>query len=192
MIYVDTVHLVADSLKELHLFAEQIGLKRQYFEGVKKGHPHYDLTNKIIYNKAIENGAKIVSSKIILKKSKALSMKNTFKLIIAGSRNFSDYNTLKNVCDEFLFEKNNIEIVSGTARGADMLGEQYAQEKGYQVSKFPADWNKGKGAGYIRNKQMAEYANALVAFWDNSSRGTKHMIDLAYQNNLEVKVHLFK
>ena len=48
------------------------------------------------------------------------------------------------------------------------------------MTKFPADWNRfGRTAGPKRNKQMANYANTLVAFWDGKSRGTKNMIDLA-------------
>lgn len=72
MIYTDGVHLVADSLEELHEFADSIGLKRHFFEGVQKGHPHYDLTNPQIQAKAYENGAEKVSPKVILVKAKAL------------------------------------------------------------------------------------------------------------------------
>jgi len=196
MIYVDKVHMVADSLEELHIFAEKIGLKKHFFEGVRKGHPHYDLTNKEIYNKAIVAGAQIVGSKEILRISKSIANMDkiyTTKVIIAGSRDFNDYEVLKQVCDTVLKDIKNIEIVSGTARGADSLGEQYSKEKGYKLKQFPADWNTHKkAAGYIRNKQMAEYANMLIAFWDNSSKGTKHMIDLAKGNNLTVFIHLFK
>ena len=72
MIYTDKIHLVADTLEELHKFALQIGLKRHYYEGVRKGHPHYDLTNDYILNKALEAGAKIVNKREILKISKNL------------------------------------------------------------------------------------------------------------------------
>lgn len=73
MVYTDNVHLVADSLDELHSFAISIGLKRHFFEGVRKGHPHYDLTNKIILEKALIAGASIVSSREILKISHKLA-----------------------------------------------------------------------------------------------------------------------
>ena len=54
---------------------------------------------------------------------------------------------------------------------------------------FPADWDKyGKRAGYLRNVQMAEYADALLAFWDGESRGTKNMIDEALSRGLKVGV----
>lgn len=111
------------------------------------------------------------------------------KVIIAGGRSFDDYQLLKRKCDEILAEINDIEIVSGAASGADRLGERYAKEKGYAVKQFPADWSKwGKAAGPKRNKQMAEYGDILIAFWDGESRGTKNMIDLANANNLKVEV----
>ena len=91
-------------------------------------------------------------------------------IIIAGSRNFNDYNLLKSSCDNLLTQFTNIEIVSGTARGADKLGERYAREKGYDIKQFPANWDKfGKSAGYIRNDEMAQYADMLIAFWDGAS-----------------------
>jgi len=111
------------------------------------------------------------------------------KIIIAGSRNFNDYNLLKSSCDNLLTQFTNIEIVSGTARGADKLGERYARERGYDIKQFPANWDKfGKSAGYIRNDEMAQYSDMLIAFWDGTSKGTKHMIDLANKRGIRVIV----
>ena len=110
------------------------------------------------------------------------------KIIIAGSRNFNDYNLLKTSCDNLLTQFTNIEIVSGTARGADKLGERYAREKGYDIKQFPANWSLGKSAGYIRNDEMAQYADMLIAFWDGTSKGTKHMIDLANKRGIKVEI----
>ena len=114
-----------------------------------------------------------------------------FRVIVAGSRGFIDYILLRNSLDKLLCDKTSdgIEIVSGTAKGADSLGEQYATEHGYSIKQFPADWDiYGKSAGYRRNKEMAEYADALVAFWDGVSPGTKHMIDLAKEKNLKIRI----
>ena len=113
-----------------------------------------------------------------------------FRIIIAGGRSFSDYERLKRVMDHLLSKtKEEIVIVCGKARGADSLGEQYAKEKGYEVRYFQADWKGlGKSAGYKRNEQMAQNADALVAFWDGQSRGTKHMINLADKHGLDVRV----
>jgi hypothetical protein len=115
------------------------------------------------------------------------------KVIIAGGRTFNDYDLLYQNCDKVLrIKKNEIEIVSGTANGADKLGERYASEKGYPIKEFPANWDKyGKSAGYKRNEEMAKYADGLIAFWDGKSKGTKHMIDLAKQYELKVKVFIY-
>lgn len=112
------------------------------------------------------------------------------KVIIAGGRDFSDYHLLKIECDRLLSNVlPDVEVVSGKARGADTLGEVYAKEKGLLVKEFPADWKRlGKKAGYIRNAQMADYADAVIAFWDGESRGTKHMIEIAREAGLNVKV----
>lgn len=117
------------------------------------------------------------------------------KIIIAGSRNFDDYTLLEQFCDKILQNvKEEVEIVSGGAKGADRLGEKYATERGYSIKVFVADWAKyGKSAGPIRNEQMAKYADGLIAFWDGKSRGTKNMIDLAKKYKLKIRIkHLKK
>jgi len=116
----------------------------------------------------------------------------TFKVIVAGDRDFDDYGLLCESCDRFLAQKHqthSIVIVSGAARGADTLGERYAQERGYSIEQYPADWeHAGKAAGFIRNAQMASVADALIAFWDGQSKGTAHMIELARKHELQVRV----
>lgn len=111
------------------------------------------------------------------------------KVIIAGGRSFNNYNLLYIECNNYLDSYSDIEIVSGCANGADRLGERYALEKGYSITKFPANWNAfGKSAGYIRNEEMAKYADILIAFWDGDSKGTKHMINLAEKYKLKVNI----
>jgi hypothetical protein len=119
------------------------------------------------------------------------------KVIIAGSRDITDYNVVKEAMDSFM-EKLDYqgpmlaitEVVSGTARGADSLGEEWANNRGVPIKRMPANWaHHGKSAGYIRNSEMAMYADALVALWDNKSRGTGHMIDLAYKYDIPVFIH---
>lgn len=118
-----------------------------------------------------------------------------FRVIIAGGRDFDNYELLKAKCDSILSSKaatHKIIVVSGAAKGADKLGEQYAREKGYAIDSRPADWNThGKSAGFIRNAQMANSADALIAFWDGQSHGTKHMIDTALRNGLAVRTVLY-
>lgn len=118
------------------------------------------------------------------------------RIIIAGSRSFDNYDKLCKEVDEFIsmqmffaglgaYKSKEVEIVSGGARGADKLGERYAKGHNLRLKIFPADWDKyGKRAGYIRNTEMAEYANCLIAFWDGKSKGTAHMIDLAPKYDL--------
>jgi hypothetical protein len=125
------------------------------------------------------------------------------RVIITGGRDFNDYELLSNKCIEIKVachihgltngSLDDIEIVCGKARGADTLGEQFAKRQGYKIKYFPANWDLyGKIAGYIRNEQMALYAKedngVLIAFWDQKSKGTKHMIDLANKHGLKVFV----
>ncbi|MBR3251110.1 MAG: DUF2493 domain-containing protein [Erysipelotrichaceae bacterium] len=110
-------------------------------------------------------------------------------VIIAGTRYFDNYDLLEFSCDKVLLGFKNVTVISGGAKGADSLGERYAAKKGFPVTRFLPDWDQyGKAAGPIRNKQMAEAADILIAFWDGNSRGTKSMIDLALQNHLNVHV----
>lgn len=113
-----------------------------------------------------------------------------FKVIIAGTRTFKDYDLLVETCDKLLINKHpDVEIVNGGANGADRLGGKYAIQKGYKMSLCRANWEQfGKSAGYIRNKEMAEYADAAIIFWDGKSKGAKHMIDLAKGEGLKTKV----
>jgi hypothetical protein len=116
------------------------------------------------------------------------------RVIIAGSRCFKDYNVMEKFCDRVLSKQNkeDVVIISGTARGADTLGEEYAEKKGYRLEKYPADWKThGNRAGIIRNCHMGDIADALIAFHDGQSRGTLHMIDYAKKKKLKVRVKYF-
>jgi hypothetical protein len=109
------------------------------------------------------------------------------KLIIAGGRNITDYALVLQGMQESGFSPT--EIVSGMALGVDTLAIQYAQENNLPLAEFHADWSKfGRSAGPRRNRQMAEYADALLAIWDGESRGTKNMIEEATKRNLQVYV----
>lgn len=125
------------------------------------------------------------------------------RIIVAGGRDFNDCDLLsttllgiiENLITTNILDKSlQLEFISGTCRGADILGEQFAESCGYKIKRFPANWEGfGKRAGYIRNGYMAKYASEadigiLVAFWDGSSRGTGHMINIAKRYGLDVKV----
>jgi hypothetical protein len=114
------------------------------------------------------------------------------RTIIAGSRSISSLAIVEQAMDQALILCGIVPsmVISGTARGADQLGEQWAAGRGIEVEKYPADWDRyGKSAGYIRNKEMADNADALVAIWDGESKGTSHMIDLAEAAGLAIYVY---
>ena len=119
-----------------------------------------------------------------------MTEKPIYKVVIAGGRDFLDYNLLREKVDKILIDKrvtHKVVIISGCARGADTLALRYASENVLDVEEYPANWDKyGKKAGYLRNAEMAKVSDALIAFWDGKSKGTKHMIDLATENVFDI------
>ena len=109
------------------------------------------------------------------------------RVIVAGSRNFQNYPLM---CKELDKIKDRIEcIVSGDATGADTYGCMYARDNNIPVRHCPADWQKyGTAAGYVRNKQMGDYGDELIAFWDGVSPGTNDMINYMKQLGKKVTV----
>ncbi len=110
------------------------------------------------------------------------------RTIIAGSRSIDDPILLREAIDHSGFQIKS--VVSGTARGVDRLGEAYARDNDLPLKQFPANWDTfGKSAGYRRNAEMADYADALICVWDGVSKGSQHMVDLAKKKGLNVYVH---
>jgi hypothetical protein len=113
------------------------------------------------------------------------------KLIIAGSRTL-DPDTVYDTLVEFFGVNDKLynsitEVVSGTAKGVDTVGELFAFNADWPVKQFPANWTKnGKAAGYIRNAKMADYADALLLIWDGVSKGSGHMKRLAEREGLTI------
>lgn len=118
-------------------------------------------------------------------------------IIIAGSRDFENYQVMHDVLyplfDRFgLLIPGETTIVSGTAKGADRLGERFAKDNELNCIKMPADWDRfGKGAGYRRNAEMAEIADIVICF-TNGSKGTQHMINIAKEKELTLIVYDFE
>lgn len=116
------------------------------------------------------------------------------KIAIIGSRTFTDYKLLDQVLNDFM-DKNNIlitHVISGGANGADKLGERFADSIGAEKIIFYPDWNKHKkAAGFIRNKDIVDNSEMVFAFWDGKSRGTKHSIDYARSQKIEVYIQNF-
>jgi hypothetical protein len=125
------------------------------------------------------------------------------RTIIAGSRSVDDYHIVKLVVEMSGFEIT--EVVCGEARGVDKLGKRWATEQGIPVKPFRPKWKDIEGkpahlikenrygkyyvlAGRERNAAMAEYADALIAIWDEISSGTQHMIEEATTRGLKVFV----
>lgn len=115
------------------------------------------------------------------------------KVIIAGSRDCTNIEHLFHAIAASGWAADITEVVSGTARGADRLGEQWAEMHGVKCIRMPAMWNiHGKSAGYKRNAVMAAYGDALIALWDGRSNGTLHMITVARSKGLEVLVYNYR
>ena len=109
------------------------------------------------------------------------------KVIIAGGRDYHEYETLLEAIKESQFDITT--VVSGGAKGVDALGERYADEMNKELNVFEADWaTHRRAAGPIRNRKMSENAEALIAIWDGQSRGTKNMIETATKKGLLVYV----
>jgi len=113
------------------------------------------------------------------------------KIAIVGGRDFSDYNLLSKVLDEFKENQSNqiTTMISGGAKGADTLGKQWAEENNIQTLIFKAEWQiYGRGAGPIRNKKIIENADFVLAFWDGKSRGTANSINICRETNTKHKI----
>lgn len=117
------------------------------------------------------------------------------KLLIAGSRTVRSAQYVFRSIDEYLeelgvTEEDTVEIVSGVAsHGPDIIAVWYAQEYGLPLKEFPANWDElGKGAGMLRNSDMAHYATHALIFWDGLSNGTKDMIGKASQYRLKTRL----
>ena len=113
------------------------------------------------------------------------------KVIIAGGRDFDNYEYLSETMSNLDFIVT--EVICGGARGADTLGEQWAKENGVPIKYFYPNWDVlGKSAGHIRNREMAEYGDYLVAFWDKKSSGTQNMIMTMQQMGKHGTVQIYE
>lgn len=105
------------------------------------------------------------------------------KIAIIGSRDFNDYDLMCKKLKPFNISL----IISGHAKGADTLAERYANENDIPTKIFPPDWKRyGKSAGMIRNTDIIENAELVIAFWDTISSGTKDSIRKADKLNKKV------
>ena len=114
------------------------------------------------------------------------------RIVVAGCRNYFNYDEAKEYIDFCISEirkENTLIFVSGCCSGADMLGERYAKENGYEIEYYPAEWNEyGRAAGPKRDLPMAKIADYVICFWDFKSRGTKSTIKYATELNKPIKI----
>ncbi|TWU38681.1 hypothetical protein Q31b_37590 [Novipirellula aureliae] len=108
------------------------------------------------------------------------------KTIIAGSRSIArissrrwDYDQLATILNTAIAESGfkTTEVISGGAGGPDRAGEQWAARNGVPITVIKPDWKLGRGAGLIRNRELAAVGEALIALHDGESTGTQDMID---------------
>lgn len=110
------------------------------------------------------------------------------KTIVAGSRGWDNSSYIFDILD---LHNEITEIVCGESQGPDSYGRIWGENRSIPISSFPAKWDKyGKSAGILRNIDMGDHADQLIAFWNGKSRGTKHMID--YMNKLNKKVTIYE
>jgi len=106
-----------------------------------------------------------------------------FRVTVGGCRDYSDYVFFcrnMDICLSRISSQKEIVIISGHSSGVDSMAERYAEDNGFELEIYPAEWKKyGRAAGPKRNKIMVERSDAVIAFWDNSSSGTKNLINCA-------------
>lgn len=110
------------------------------------------------------------------------------KVAVVGSRGFRDFELMRATLDQLEID----EIISGGAAGADKLAEQYAALSDIPTTIFYPDWARnGRGAGFIRNINIIDAADRVVAFWNGFSKGTEHSINYARTKNKQVDIILY-
>ena len=119
------------------------------------------------------------------------------RIIVCGGKDFSDKEMMYGVLNEIYDQYPEAEIISGHAKGADMIAEEYALNYRHNLKVFEADWKRyGRGAGPIRNREMLKYAGEgnpiVIAFWDGKSRGTANMIRLAKNAGVEYIIKMYE
>jgi len=102
------------------------------------------------------------------------------RVIIAGSRSIGSdyYPEIESILDDIRINMRITTIISGAAKGVDSLAIRYAKENHIPFEVYEPDWSVGKSAGVQRNMLMAKNADALICFWDGTSKGSKNMLEI--------------
>jgi hypothetical protein len=114
------------------------------------------------------------------------------KIAVIGSQNFNDYEKFQKIMNKFLKSYENVEFISGGAKGTDSLAQEYAKEHGIPIKIYYPNWKKyKKAAGPIRNKQIWQDADIGIAFWDGKSKGTEYSFRFSKEMNKDLWVYNF-
>ena len=107
------------------------------------------------------------------------------KLAIVGSRTLKIDNLGRYIPDD------TTEIVSGGAKGIYTCAKSFALSEGLLYTEFLPDYSKyGRAAPIVRNKEIVNYADTVLIFWDGKSRGTKSVIDLCTKLHTKSIIHI--
>ena len=116
---------------------------------------------------------------------------STHHVAVVGSRSRTDKEYIHKKLDELHSEKPIELIVSGGARGVDLIAEEWADLNKIPKKIFIPDWDKyGKKAGFLRNIEIVNHADVVYSFWDGESRGTLSSMNLAKKNNKKLIVDI--
>jgi predicted Rossmann fold nucleotide-binding protein DprA/Smf involved in DNA uptake len=108
------------------------------------------------------------------------------KAAVIGSRTFDSYQFMEQILRFYDITL----IISGGAKGADACAKQYAHSNGISYREYLPDWDQyGKRAGFLRNRQIVNDAEIVIAFWDSVSKGTKNSVDIANDMGKEVYIY---
>lgn len=113
------------------------------------------------------------------------------KVGIIGNRTFNNKDFFLEKIENLKLEITFDLIVSGGAKGADTFGELYALKNNIPTKIFIPDWSKGRGAGHIRNTDIVNNSELIIAFWDEISPGTKNSVEKAMKSNKKIIIYNF-
>jgi uncharacterized protein YeaO (DUF488 family) len=122
--------------------------------------------------------------------SEELKKENITKIAVVGSRDFTDYNTASFYLKRLINNYHHVKLVSGGAKGADFIAEQFAKENNIDIEIYKADWElHGKSAGFKRNFDIWNNADLGIAFWDGISKGTEHSFQISFDQNKKLFIY---
>ena len=111
------------------------------------------------------------------------------KLAVVGCREFVDFEKLSKILDAEHAKTPISVVVSGGAKGADSMAEEWAKSRGLETLIFLPEWKKyGRAAAIARNRQIIDSSEKCIAFWNDACRGTRSSIELAKKKGIPVEI----